>query len=137
MDKIALANEFYKHLTKDLIPFWTELRDEENGGFYGLVDFDHKLDKKADKGCILNSRILWFFSTAKLLFEQMAKDNGDVSEHRKYADQCMKQAEHAYKFFSEAFLFSEPVFFSATVFFSEAVLVVSDVSSDRASSTFP
>ena len=70
MDKTALANEFYTHLTKDLIPFWSELRDDENGGFYGLVDFEHKLDKKADKGCILNSRILWFFSTAKLLFEE-------------------------------------------------------------------
>ena len=29
---------------------------------YGLVDYDLKVHKDADKGCILNSRILWFFS---------------------------------------------------------------------------
>ena len=73
MDKTELAREFYGHMTKDLIPFWAGLRDDENGGFYGKVDFDHNLDKKADKGCILNSRILWFFSTAKMLLEEMAR----------------------------------------------------------------
>ena len=54
MDKPELSKEFYAHLTGDIIPFWADLKDEENGGFYGLVDYDHKLDKKADKGCILN-----------------------------------------------------------------------------------
>ena len=47
--------------------FWKGLRDEENGGFYGYMDFDLKLDKQAEKGCILNSRILWFFSEAAML----------------------------------------------------------------------
>ena len=121
MDKKELAKEFYEHLTGDLIPFWSGLRDDENGGFYGLVDFDHKLDRKADKGCILNSRILWFFSSAKLLFEQMIGDRAGrvaadsdtsekyeekdkVSELRKYSDICMKHAEHAFRFLSDAFL---------------------------------
>lgn len=42
------------------------LRDDENGGYYGYMDFDLQLDKTAEKGCILNSRILWFFASAAL-----------------------------------------------------------------------
>ena len=56
--------ELRQHLTKDLIPFWKGMRDAENGGFYGYMDTKGKVDKKAEKGCILNSRILWFFSSA-------------------------------------------------------------------------
>lgn len=59
-----INNSFYKHLTEKIIPFWEKLRDDEFGGFYGYLDYDLKLDKKAVKGCILNSRIMWFFSNA-------------------------------------------------------------------------
>lgn len=52
------------HLTGTLIPFWEKLRDEEYGGFYGYMDYDLRVDRKAVKGCILNSRICWFFSRA-------------------------------------------------------------------------
>lgn len=58
--------EIKAHLTKDLIPFWKSLRDEENGGFYGQVTYGLKLNKEAQKGCILNSRITWFFANAYL-----------------------------------------------------------------------
>ena len=63
MDK----NEFKKHLTKDIIPFWKSLRDDEYGGYYGYVSRDLVTDKKACKGCILNSRITWFFANAYTL----------------------------------------------------------------------
>ena len=56
-----------EHLTTKIIPFWKSLRDEEYGGYYGWLDYDMKLDKQAVKGCILNRRILWFFSNAYLL----------------------------------------------------------------------
>ena len=62
MSSIKQAAE--EMLLQTIIPFWKGLRDEENGGFYGYMDFDLKLDKQAEKGCILNSRILWFFSEA-------------------------------------------------------------------------
>lgn len=65
MSSIKQAAE--EMLLQTIIPFWKGLRDEENGGFYGYMDFDLKLDKKAEKGCILNSRILWFFSEAAML----------------------------------------------------------------------
>ena len=59
-----LKNECKDIHTKKIIPFWNKLRDDENGGFYGFMDNDLNVDKKADKGVILNSRILWFYSSA-------------------------------------------------------------------------
>lgn len=54
-------------LEQTILPFWTSLHDSEYGGYYGWLDFDLHLNKKAEKGCILNSRILWFFSQAAQL----------------------------------------------------------------------
>lgn len=59
-----LYEELKEHLTGTILPFWRRLKDEQNGGFYGYVDKDLVVDKDAHKGCILNSRILWTFSTA-------------------------------------------------------------------------
>ena len=82
MSSIKQAAE--EMLLQTIIPFWKGLRDEENGGFYGYMDFDLKLDKQAEKGCILNSRILWFFSEAAML-----TGRADLAE----------DARHAYQFF--------------------------------------
>jgi len=49
---------------ENILPFWQNMADEENGGFYGEMDFYGKQNKTAAKGCILNSRILWTFSAA-------------------------------------------------------------------------
>ena len=80
------ATEIKEHLVNDLIPFWQGLKDEENGGFYGYLSYDLKLDKKAVKGCILNSRILWFFSNAYMVL-------GDPS--------LLESATHAYQFLKD------------------------------------
>ena len=61
MDRQQLSKEFYEHLTEKIIPFWAELRDDRFGGFFGYVDYDLNRVPEAVKGCILNSRILWFF----------------------------------------------------------------------------
>ena len=45
-------------LDKQIVPFWTALKDPDFGGFYGQMDFDLTLQKTADKGVILQSRIL-------------------------------------------------------------------------------
>ncbi len=58
-----LINECKQELTNHIIPFWNKLRDDEFGGFYGQMDNDLVLDKKGTKGVILNSRILWFYSS--------------------------------------------------------------------------
>ena len=78
-----LAHEVRKELTDRIVPFWKQLRDDEHGGYYGYMDFDLNVDKCYEKGCILNSRILWFFSNAYMTL----KDKTLLSE-----------AEHAYKF---------------------------------------
>lgn len=99
MQRIAQAAS--QMLSQRLLPFWKSLRDEENGGYYGYMGFDLRLDKKAEKGCILNSRILWFFSEAAAL-------TGDGS----LAD-C---ARHAFRFLTEKCLDREQggVYWSVT-----------------------
>ena len=59
-----LAVEARRELADRIIPFWRGLRDDVNGGYIGQVEFDLTRHPEADKGCILNSRILWFFSEA-------------------------------------------------------------------------
>ncbi len=59
-----MVNELRTHLTEKILPFWENLADREKGGFYGYVDKDLNVRREAHKGCILNSRILWTFSTA-------------------------------------------------------------------------
>ena len=55
-------NSFVSELTGHILPFWLGLRAEK--GFIGEVDLDLKRHPEADKGVILNSRILWTFSSA-------------------------------------------------------------------------
>jgi len=71
-----LADDCRKELTERIIPFWNKLRDDENGGFYGFMDNSLNVDKKADKGVILTSRILWFYSLCyRTLGEEYLLDN--------------------------------------------------------------
>lgn len=51
----------------DILLYWIQhTLDRKKGGFYGAVDFNDVPDKKAPKGIVLNSRILWTFSAATL-----------------------------------------------------------------------
>lgn len=59
-----MLTEIRSELVGRIIPFWRSLRDDAHGGTVGQVDFDLTRHPEADKGCILNSRILWFFSEA-------------------------------------------------------------------------
>ena len=43
-----MRNEIQKELIDAIIPFWEALRDDEYGGFYGYMDYDLNLDKKAE-----------------------------------------------------------------------------------------
>ncbi|MBQ8966309.1 AGE family epimerase/isomerase [Ruminococcus sp.] len=81
-----MIEEVKQELTQHIIPFWNGLRDDENGGFYGFKSFDLTLDKKADKGVILHSRILWFYSKAYLTLKD---------------DSLLDYAAHAYRFIKD------------------------------------
>ena len=62
-----LKSEVRAELINNILPFWsTKMVDTENGGFYGQMNGHNKLIPKADKGGILNARILWTFSSAYL-----------------------------------------------------------------------
>lgn len=62
-----LKYEVKEELIFNILPFWlTKMIDTENGGFYGQVNGHNQLIPKADKGGILNARILWTFSSAYL-----------------------------------------------------------------------
>ncbi|MBN1143798.1 MAG: AGE family epimerase/isomerase [Bacteroidales bacterium] len=57
--------EIYDELTGNILPFWmNKTMDSELGGFYGQINGRGEVIKNADKGGILNSRILWTFSSA-------------------------------------------------------------------------
>ena len=77
-----IREEIRAQLEQKILPFWMKMKDGEYGGFYGGMDNNLILNRKADKGCILNSRILWTFSTAAL-------ETGSA-EYREYADHAME-----------------------------------------------
>ena len=65
-----LTAEIRNHLEQKILPFWQNLKDDTYGGFYGYMDNHLILNRTADKGCILNSRILWTFSEAARLLNR-------------------------------------------------------------------
>lgn len=78
-----MVEEIRDHLTQKIIPFWKNMRDNENGGYYGYMDYDLAVDKEAVKGCILNSRIMWFFSNAYTLLKE---------------ESLLEEAKHGFEF---------------------------------------
>jgi len=65
MDINTLRQEVLDCLEHNILSFWMErMVDRENGGFYGRIDGKEQLHPNAEKGAILNARILWSFSAA-------------------------------------------------------------------------
>lgn len=81
-----MTEEVKSHLLQTIIPFWKSLRDDSFGGYYGWMGYDLAVDREAVKGCILNSRILWFFSNAYTLL-------GEKS--------LLEEARHGFSFMKE------------------------------------
>ncbi len=64
---LELRRQVKEELTNNILPFWAgKMRDEKQDGFYGQIKGDGQLIPAADKGGILNARILWSFSSAYL-----------------------------------------------------------------------
>ena len=65
-DKIVekLKQEIVQDLTENILPFWAKYSPDSSGGFYGALKFDGTPRENANKGGILNARLLWTFSTA-------------------------------------------------------------------------
>ena len=80
---INLSEELKEELNGRIFPFWSSLADYDNGGFYGYVGYDCRINKEAEKGVILNTRILWFFSAVYCLEKKT---------------EALELANHAYDF---------------------------------------
>ena len=80
------SKDFRSELCGHIIPFWNNLKDDVNGGFIGFMDSSLNIDKNGEKGVILHSRILWFYSNAYMLLKD---------------ESLLTYADHAYKFLTE------------------------------------
>lgn len=78
-----MVEEIRNHLKDCIIPFWKRLRDDGNGGYYGYMDYNLNVDEEAVKGCILNSRITWFFANAYMALQD---------------ESLLEEARHGYEF---------------------------------------
>ena len=84
----TIKQEIRDVLLNNILPFWKSMRDDEYGGYYGYKSYDLVLDKEAEKGCILNSRILWTFSNAYMMLKE---------------EELLPYAKHAFLFLKERF----------------------------------
>lgn len=66
-----LKKEVEEILTTNILPYWMDkMTDVQHGGFYGRINGQEVLMPEAEKGAILNARILWTFSSAYRLLHK-------------------------------------------------------------------
>ena len=89
-EAIKFRQEIEDEWRNNIAPFWLKYApDEKHGGFHGLVSGDLLIDERAEKGIILNTRILWTFSRAYKLYQE---------------DSFQWMAERAYRYLREHFV---------------------------------
>jgi mannobiose 2-epimerase len=89
----TLQSELTNELFENILPYWmTKMPDVENGGFYGRIDGQEHVHKQANKGLVLNARILWTFAAAYRL-----------RKHPRY----LETAERAFAYIREYFIDKE------------------------------
>ena len=60
-----LKKQFRDCLENNILNYWiTKVTDHEHGGYYGCVDGHDNVHPEAEKGAILNARILWAFAAS-------------------------------------------------------------------------
>ena len=95
-DIYQMKKEMQDVLEKNILHFWmTQMVDEENGGFYGRMDNSGTVHPEAEKGAILNARILWAFSAAHRVLGKL--DNLDSPDYASLA-------RRAYEYFVSHFI---------------------------------
>ena len=61
----TLRAEMKAELVEHILPFWMERTiDDVHGGFVGCINHNNEIVPRAEKGLVLNARILWTFSAA-------------------------------------------------------------------------
>lgn len=80
----TIKQEMHECLTNNILHFWLDrMVDNEQGGFYGRIDGNDHVVADAEKGAILNSRILWAFAAAYRV----------LGDHR-YLDAALRAKEY-------------------------------------------
>lgn len=74
LDRLEI-NDFRRQIesewSNNIARFWLKFApDEQHGGFRGFISNDLTVDEFAEKGIILNSRILWTFSHAAKIYDE-------------------------------------------------------------------
>jgi cellobiose epimerase len=83
-------NQIEREWRDNIAPFWLRYApDEKFGGFRGWITNDLQIDERAEKGIILNSRILWTFARAYSLYKD---------------DDAHRIARRAYGYFTSHFV---------------------------------
>lgn len=78
---------------ENTLSYWMQYTiDKKHGGFLGKIDNDNNVDTEAPKGSVLNSRILWSFSSAYNLTKN---------------EQYLKMAERAFRYIADHFVDKE------------------------------
>lgn len=99
MKEDTLIAETLAELESILLWWQDNMTDDQNGGFWGRIDGLGKRHEQAEKGVVLNTRILWAFSAA-------ARSTGDTRwanmAHRAfdYLVTCFLDREHGGVFWS-------------------------------------
>ena len=84
------AQQIEAELRGNILPFWSEKTlDHENGGFYGALTNDLRIENDVPRSAVLTARILWTFSAA----------------YRRYGDPVYRQtAQRAYDYITRHFV---------------------------------
>lgn len=88
-----MKEEVREHLEQKLIPFWKALKDDRFGGYFGYVGYDLEVEREAVKGCILMSRITWFFSQAAVMLKDPELVEYADWGYRFLTEHCMDREE--------------------------------------------
>lgn len=64
MIPIDLKNAAQQLLEENILRFWAEKMYDPEGGFYGRMDGHNILHPDAERGAVLNARLLWSFAAA-------------------------------------------------------------------------
>ena len=72
----------FEYELRAILDYWkTNTIDTDQGGFFGKIDNQNRIDKAAPKGAVLNARILWSFSAA---YNQQGNDDDLLIAKRSY-----------------------------------------------------
>lgn len=80
--KAQLRNEIEADLTGNILPFWLNNTVDPAGGFYGTVSREGVGNPNAPKAGVLNTRILWTFSSAYRIY--------GLPEYKEIADRAQE-----------------------------------------------